>query len=140
MESVLQKKLATFSSSTNGIDVSVVPEYLIEHSDPQTHQFVWAYHVAIKNSSNYTIQILSRHWKIADSNGLKQEIVGEGLVGRKPTLQPGETFDYSSGTPLKTPSGFMSGQFHAIAEACGRFTIEVPAFALDSPLTSEKIH
>ena len=140
MECILQKKLTTFSSSTNGIDVSVVPEYLVEHSDSATHQFVWAYHVAIKNSSNHSIQILSRHWKITDSNGLKQEIVGEGLVGRKPILRPGEAFDYSSGTPLKTPSGFMSGQFHAISEACGRFKIEVPAFALDGPLTFEKIH
>ena len=136
----MQIQLDTFCSSTNQIDVSVSPEYLDEHSDPQSHKFVWAYHVAIKNSGNHTIQILSRHWKIADSNGLKQEIVGEGLVGVKPTLRPGETFDYSSGTPLTTPSGFMSGTFHAIAAEYGRFNIEVPAFALDGPLSREKLH
>ena len=86
------------------------------------------------------MQILSRHWKIADSNGKTQEIVGDGLVGQKPTLMPGETFDYSSGTPLKSPSGFMSGIFHAISEKYGRFNIDVPAFALDGHLNTEKLH
>ena len=73
------------------------------------------------------MQILSRHWKIADSNGKTQEIVGDGLVGQKPTLMPGETFDYSSGTPLKSPSGFMSGIFHAISEKYGRFKTHIPS-------------
>ena len=126
--------------STNDVCVEVRPEYLKEHSDPEAQQFVWAYHVTIKNTGNDTVQILSRHWKITDSNGETQQIVGDGLVGQKPTLQPGESFNYSSGTPLRSPSGFMSGLFHAITQRQGRFNIVVPAFALDELLTSQKLH
>lgn len=136
----MTKNLNTFYSTTNDVKVAVSPEYLENHSDPDSSQFVWAYHVEIENASQDTIQILSRHWRITDSNGNSQEIVGDGLVGQKPTLRPGETFDYSSGTPLTTSSGFMSGTFHAISEKSGRFEITVPAFALDDPLGAKKLH
>ena len=140
MEAQLSQNLNVFSLSTKNIWVEVRPEYLDGHSDPEARQFVWAYHVAITNSRNDTIQILSRHWKIADSNGESQQIVGDGLVGQKPTLSPGDSFDYSSGTPLRSPSGFMSGFFHAITEKQERFNIIVPAFALDRIIISQKLH
>ena len=110
------------------------------HSAPESHQFSWAYHITIKNCGEETIQILSRHWKITDSNGHEQEIVGDGLIGQKPTLRPGESFEYTSGTPLKSPSGYMSGLFHAISSDLGRFNIKVPAFALDGPSNYKNIH
>ena len=136
----LLKNTDTFSSSTNDISVIVRPEYLTEYSSPDTHQFTWAYHVEIKNLGRENVQILSRHWKIVDSNGKGQEIVGDGLVGEKPTLKPGESFEYTSGTPLNSPSGFMSGLFHAISKSHGRFNIEVPTFALDGPTRPKKYH
>ena len=107
---------------------------------PEKHKFAWAYHVTIKNCGEEEVQILSRHWKIMDSSGEKQEIVGDGLVGEKPILGPDESFEYTSGTPLKSPSGFMSGLFHAISCNHGRFNIEVPPFALDGPMSYQNIH
>jgi len=129
-----------FQETTSDILVSVRPEYLDEQSDPDQGHFAWAYHVTIENQSSRVVQLLSRHWKIADSYGDKQEIIGDGVIGKQPTLRPGDAFEYTSGTPLTAPSGFMSGVFHMISEDGTRFTIAVPAFALDGPGRQGALH
>jgi len=129
-----------FQETTSDITVSVRPEYLADQSDPDQGHYAWAYHVRIENNGNRVVQLLSRHWKIADSHGSCQEIVGDGIVGHQPTLGPGDTFEYTSGTPLNAPSGFMSGTFHMISEDGGRFNVAVPAFALDGPNPGGVIH
>ena len=129
-----------FQETTSDILVSVRPEYLDEQSDPDQGHFAWAYHVTIENQSTRVVQLLSRHWKIADSNGHKQEIIGDGVIGKQPTLKPGDAFEYTSGTPLAAPSGFMSGVFHMISEGGTRFDIAVPAFALDGPGRQGALH
>jgi ApaG protein len=132
--------IQTYRETTNYISVSVSPEYLPQQSEPSSHHFTWAYHVHIKNSGNTIIQVLARHWKITDIRGQSHEIVGEGLVGKQPILMPSEVFQYSSGTPLSTPSGFMSGSFLLISEGGELFNAVVPSFSLDSPLPNRPLH
>jgi ApaG protein len=131
---------AIFQETTSDITVSVRPEYMDDQSDPDQGHYTWAYHVRIENNGERVIQLLSRHWKIADSLGNCQEIVGDGIVGHQPTLGPGDSFEYSSGTPLAAPSGFMSGSFNMISEDGIRFDIAVPAFALDGPDKCGALH
>jgi len=130
----------TFHETTSEITVSVRPEYMDDQSDPDQGHYAWAYHVRIENNGERIVQLLSRHWKIADSHGHCQEVIGDGIIGHQPTLGPGDTFEYTSGTPLAAPSGFMSGTFHMISEDGQRFNVAVPAFALDGPNRSAAIH
>jgi len=129
-----------YEETTNGVYISVRPEYLHAQSEPSDGQFTWAYHVHIENVGNQIIQILTRHWKITNIKGQSHEVIGDGLVGQQPTLKPGETFEYTSGTPLTTPSGFMSGSFQVVAEGGDVFNAIVPAFSLDSPHATTAIH
>lgn len=129
-----------YKETTADISVSVRPEYMDDQSDPDQGHYTWAYHVRIENQGERIIQLLSRHWKIADSLGNCQEIVGDGIVGHQPTLGPGDSFEYSSGTPLAAPSGFMSGTFNMISEDGIRFDVAVPAFALDGPDQCKAVH
>ena len=107
--------------------------YLEEQSSPGENHFVWAYHVLIENTGRGTVRLLSRHWRITDSLGRLQEVRGAGVVGEQPVLEPGESFEYTSGTPLPTPSGIMAGSYEMEAADGGRFQAVVPAFSLDSP-------
>ena len=93
------------------ISVLVEPIYLEDHSDPSEDAYLWAYKVKIKNNSKESIKLLSRHWKIFDSNGNHREVKGMGVVGEQPIIQPGDEFEYTSGTPLKTSSGLMHGSY-----------------------------
>ncbi len=129
-----------YEKTTHSVSISVRPEYLDNQSDPKSNSFTWAYHVRIENVGKQTVQILSRHWKITNSNGVTQEIVGDGLIGRQPILTPGDIFEYSSGTPLSTASGFMSGSFHAVDENGEVLTVSVPAFSLDQPQSTRALH
>jgi ApaG protein len=132
--------IQTYRETTNYISVSVSPEYLHQQSEPSDNHFTWAYHVHIENSGSTSIQVLARHWKVTDIKGQSHEIVGDGLVGKQPVLKSGEVFRYSSGTPLSTPSGFMSGSFLLISEGGELFNALVPSFSLDSPLTNRPLH
>ena len=132
--------IQTYRETTNYISVSVSPEYLHQQSEPSDNHFTWAYHVNIENSGSTSIQVLARHWKVTDIKGQSHEIVGDGLVGKQPVLKSGEVFRYSSGTPLSTPSGFMSGSFLLISEGGELFNALVPSFSLDSPLTNRPLH
>jgi ApaG protein len=129
-----------YSKTTRGITITVTPQFLEEQSQPERGHFVWAYHVRIENAGAETVQLLARHWRITDGQGRLHEVRGAGVVGEQPRLEPGEAFEYTSGTPLATPSGFMAGSY-AMASATGAsFDVEVPTFSLDSPHHRGKIN
>ena len=122
-----------YSATTKAIRVTVKPAYLEEQSSPAENQYVWAYHVLIENTGGGTVQLLTRHWRITDSFGRIQEVRGAGVVGEQPVLAPGQSFEYTSGTPLPTPSGIMVGSYGMQADTGERFDVAIPAFSLDSP-------
>ena len=122
-----------YSSITRSIRVTVKPFYLEDQSSPDESHYVWAYHVRIENQGEVTVQLRNRYWRITDSFGRIQEVRGAGVVGEQPVLKPGETFEYTSGTPLTTPSGIMVGTYQMESETGERFDVAVPAFSLDSP-------
>lgn len=122
-----------YSETTDGITVTVRPLYLEEQSAPAENRYVWAYFVKIANGGQRTVQLRSRYWHITDANGRVQEVRGPGVVGQQPVLQPGESYEYNSGTPLSTPSGIMRGTYQMEAADGARFDVRIPAFSLDSP-------
>ncbi|TCH98679.1 Co2+/Mg2+ efflux protein ApaG [Roseococcus sp. SYP-B2431] len=130
-----------YTATTRGVRVTVRAFYLEDQSEPDQGQFVWAYKVEIANESEATVQLLKRTWLITDGQGRTMRVHGEGVVGEQPVLEPGESFDYTSGTPLPTPSGFMRGTYHMIVPGTGEaFDAEVPAFSLDSPHQAGGVH
>jgi ApaG protein len=122
-----------YSQTTRSITVTVKPFYLEDQSSPDDSHYVWAYHVRIENGSGETVQLRNRYWRITDSLGRIQEVRGAGVVGEQPVLKPGDSFEYTSGTPLPTPSGFMVGTYQMETDTGERFEVAVPAFSLDSP-------
>ena len=122
-----------YSATTKHIRVSVKPTYLEDQSAPTDNHFVWAYQVKIENLGRETVQLRSRHWKITDARGEFHEVKGAGVIGEQPLLEPGDVYEYTSGTPLATPSGIMSGTYQMENERGEMFDIEIPAFSLDSP-------
>ncbi len=130
-----------FHAITAGISVHVQVFYLDDKSDAESGHFVWAYRVTITNKSAVTVQLLKRTWRITDAHGRVQHVHGEGVVGEQPVLEPGESVEYTSGTPLQTASGFMAGQYHMVRTASGeRFDIAIPTFSLDSPHQNNRLH
>jgi ApaG protein len=124
---------AMYSETTRSISVTVQPFYLEDQSTPADGRYVWAYHVRIENRGEETVQLRRRHWKITDGRGQVQEVRGPGVVGEQPVLGPGESFEYTSGTPLPTPSGIMVGSYEMETPAGESFAVRIPAFSLDSP-------
>lgn len=122
-----------YEKTTHEITVTVQPFYLDEQSEPDEEHYVWAYKVSIENGGDDTVQLLNRHWRITDKLGRLQEVKGPGVIGEQPVLKPGEAFQYTSGTPLPTPSGIMVGSYEMENAAGERFDVEIPAFSLDSP-------
>ena len=123
-----------YRAITHDIAVTVRPFYLADQSDPEQGRWVWAYRVRIENQGKDTVQLLRRTWRITDAHGRVQTVHGDGVVGEQPTLEPGEAFAYTSGTPLETPSGIMQGQYHMVRTLSGEpFDVEIPAFSLDCP-------
>ncbi len=129
-----------YSKKTNKINITVNPYFLEDQSEPDDQHYVWAYQVTIDNQSKDRVQLKNRYWKIIDSNGTKQEVRGEGVVGEQPVLNPGEKFEYTSGTPLSTPSGFMEGHYEMETNKGVKFEAYIPQFSLDSPFTSKKLN
>lgn len=129
-----------YARTTRSITVTVEPFYLDDQSVPEENHFVWAYHVCIQNNGDQTVQLLTRFWRITDSLGNVQEVRGDGVVGEQPILNPGDSFEYTSGTPLPTPSGIMVGAYQMLAQSGERFDVDVPAFSLDSPYQAVQIH
>jgi len=122
-----------YSSTTHDITVSVEPTYLDQESAPDKNIYVWAYTVRIENKGQDTLQLRTRHWKITDAYGRVQEVQGPGVVGEQPVLKPGDSFEYTSGTPLSTPSGIMAGIYAMETSKGDIVDIEIPPFSLDTP-------
>ena len=129
-----------YTKTTNKINITVNPYFLEDQSEPDDQHYVWAYQVTINNLSKESVQLKNRYWKIIDSNGTKQEVKGEGVVGEQPILNPGEKFEYTSGTPLSTPSGFMEGHYEMETIKGMKFEATIPHFSLDSPFISDKLN
>jgi ApaG protein len=125
---------------TNDIQVTALPDFLIERSDPAQDQYFWAYTIEIANLGRTRVQLVSRHWVIIDANGRREEVRGPGVVGEQPMLEPGETFRYASGCPLSTPSGIMQGSYRMVTAEGDSFDVEVPTFSLDSPLSNPTLN
>lgn len=117
------------------LTVTVKTQYLEDQSDPDRSHYVFAYAVTIKNSGNVAAQLISRHWVITDANNHVQEVRGLGVVGHQPLLQPGEQFEYTSGTTLATPQGTMHGEYFCVAEDGEQFESAIPEFVLSLPRT-----
>lgn len=130
----------TYTQTTREITVSVDPIYLEDESDPDAGLFFWAYHVVIKNNGEDTVQLISRYWRITNALGALHEVRGEGVVGEQPVLGPGEAFEYTSGTPLSTSSGFMGGAYQMTASDGVAFEIDIPTFSLDSPYEGRSVN
>jgi ApaG protein len=122
-----------YVANTRGIAVSVEPTYLDARSSPHNSQYFWAYRVIIENQGLETVQLLSRHWMITNARGELTEVKGPGVVGEQPVLKPGESFEYTSGAPLDTPTGMMGGAYQMETDSGECFNIEIPTFSLDRP-------
>ena len=140
MEHLAPRVEGVYALTTRSITVTVEPEFLADQSDPDEHRFVWAYHVRIENQGNQTVQLKSRYWRITDELGHVQEVSGAGVIGEQPTLEPGDSFEYTSGTPLGTPSGIMQGHYVMETESGETFPATIPAFSLDSPRHGRVLH
>ena len=113
------------------ITVSPKVTFLAEQSDPEKNHFVFAYTITVTNTGSVTAQLVSRHWIITDAEHRTQEVKGQGVVGKQPVLRPGESFEYTSGTRLRTPTGTMHGSYFFVAEDGERFDVEIAPFLLD---------
>lgn len=117
------------------MSVSVVTQYLQEQSNPDQANFVFAYTITIKNTGTVSAQVISRHWIITDAKNHTEEVKGLGVVGHQPFLQPGQSFEYTSGSSLTTPQGSMKGSYFCVAEDGHRFEVAIPEFVLSIPRT-----
>ena len=112
--------------------VEVQPRFLPEQSAPAQAHFVFSYTITIRNTGEVAAQLVSRTWNVNDANGHTEKVRGLGVVGHQPLLQPGEKFEYTSGTRLRTPTGTMHGTFFCVAEDGEKFDTDVPMFVLDA--------
>ena len=127
-----------YSEITKNLRVSVFTNYLNDQSDPHNSLWLWSYHILIENYNDTPVKLIDRHWKITDASGLTQEVKGEGVIGKQPTIRPDNYFEYTSGTPLKQSSGFMTGSYGMQWETNEYFKIKIPTFSLDVP-SNDKI-
>jgi ApaG protein len=134
------KDQAMYRSTTRGIEVVVTPRFEADRSSPGNNYFFWAYTISITNQGKETVQLKTRHWRITDANGRRQEVRGAGVIGEEPVLKAGEAFEYTSGVPLQTPSGFMTGTYGMVGADGEHFDIEIPAFSLDSVETKRTLN
>jgi ApaG protein len=129
-----------YELETRSIRVAVKPAYLDDQSDPEDDRYVWSYTVTIENRGQEPVQLLSRYWNIVDGTGRMQEVRGAGVVGAQPVIGPGESFQYTSGCPLETASGTMSGRYQMMSASGESFEAEIPPFLLESPYERRQIH
>lgn len=119
--------------SKYAIDVAPRAAYIDDQSDPSKNQYVFAYTITVTNVGTVAAQLISRHWLITDANGKVLEVKGLGVIGQQPTLKPGESFEYSSGTHLETAVGTMRGTYQMLAEDGHAFEADIPLFTLSVP-------
>ncbi len=129
-----------YEAMTRDILVAAEPFYLADQSDPEQNRYLWAYRIVIRNRGVQTVQLRTRYWRITDAAGRVQEVRGEGVVGEQPVLAPGQSFEYTSGTPLPTPTGFMGGAYQMVTQDGEKFDVIIPTFSLDSPHQSAVRH
>ena len=129
-----------YEQVTRSIRVRVRPEYLEAQSAPEEGRFFWSYTVEIVNEGSETVQLRSRYWRITDANGHVEEVRGPGVVGKTPVLGPGESFEYTSGCPLRTTSGIMAGSYQMTKTNGTLFDVAIPAFSLDSPFARRSLN
>jgi ApaG protein len=129
-----------YRAVTRNIEVTVTPRFLADRSSPENGYFFWAYTIAITNTGSEKVQLRTRHWRITDALGRLQEVKGPGVVGEEPVLKPGQSFEYTSGVPLPTPSGFMTGTYGMQTETGGGFDVEIPTFSLDCSYGEQTIN
>jgi ApaG protein len=133
LSDIFNDDTAMYRAITRQIEVTVEPNFMPERSSQEKRQFFWSYTVVITNAGAETVQLKTRHWIITDASGHMQEVRGEGVVGEQPVLGPGERFEYTSGVPLPTTSGFMEGTYQMVTTQGEHFDIDVPLFSLDGP-------
>ena len=119
----------------NKIQINVLPTYIANQSDPENNHYVFSYTVSIHNNGSESARLLTRHWIITDGDGQTQEVKGDGVIGEQPLLQPGEDFQYTSGTFMNTPFGTMHGSYQMISDSGEQFDAEIPSFQLTVPNT-----
>ena len=129
-----------YERTTRNIKVTVEPRFLENQSRPDDLAFVWAYTIHLANLGGETVTLRRRHWRITDGHGRVQEVRGPGVVGEEPTLKPGQGFQYTSGVPLSTPTGFMVGTYELESAGGENFSVDIPAFSLDSPYMQKAIN
>lgn len=129
-----------YTAITRDIQITVMPQFVAERSEPDEGQFFWAYTIEITNLGRETVQLTARHWIITDGNGSSEEVQGPGVVGEQPVIPPGESFRYTSGCPLTTPSGIMVGTYRMLDQAGQPFDVDIPAFSLDSPFAKRVLN
>ncbi|TCT08250.1 Co2+/Mg2+ efflux protein ApaG [Aquabacter spiritensis] len=122
-----------YRATTRQVQVTATPRYVAERSDPDQNRYFWAYTIEVVNLGGLAVQLKTRHWIITDARGHVEEVHGAGVVGEEPVLPPGGRFEYTSGVPLGTPTGIMSGSYGMLSATGDMFSVEIPAFSLDSP-------
>ena len=122
-----------YRETTRAIQVTVEPSFVEAESSPDEGHYFWAYKIEIANLGEEVVRLRSRHWRITDARGRVEEVRGAGVVGKQPVLKPGESFAYTSGCPLSTPSGIMVGTYQMENDKGELFSIAIPAFSLDLP-------
>lgn len=125
--------MSTSEAVTRGIRVHVVARYAPDHSHPPSSRWFFLYTVSITNESDRTVQLVARHWIITDATGRQDEVRGPGVVGQQPVLEPGQSFEYTSGCPLTSPYGTMRGCYEMVTADGERFDVEIAPFALRGP-------
>ncbi|MEZ5689046.1 MAG: Co2+/Mg2+ efflux protein ApaG [Caenibius sp.] len=121
---------------TDGIIVRVAVNFMPEQSHVQAGKWFWVYHIRIENGSNETVQLLTRHWRITDGEGMISQVDGEGVVGEQPIIEPGRSHDYVSGCPLTTPHGSMQGHYTFRKADGSLMDVAIPFFSLAAPATA----
>lgn len=129
-----------YRSITRSIQVTVQPSFVESDSSPSEGRYVWSYTIEILNLGLENVRLRSRCWKITDGRGRTEEVRGIGVVGKEPSLRPGESFEYTSGCPLSTPSGIMVGTYQMQTDDGELFSVDIPAFSLDLPNVARILH
>ena len=117
----------------NNIEIELHTNYIKDQSAPALNRYVYAYTITIMNTGDIAAKLISRHWVITDGHGNTQEVRGEGVIGEQPHIEPGESYEYTSGTVMETPVGSMHGSYQMINDDSEEFDATIPAFTLSTP-------